>query len=111
MSGIVSTEMAGSIIRRVREDRGVSRAELAKIVGIGARTLYALETGESENFGLGNYLRLLDALGLTMEISVADPLRQVETSQEEGDGAVPWAQREMALVVGKLPKLDDRWAL
>ena len=111
MSGIVSAEMAGSVIRRVREERGVSRAELAKTVGIGARTLYALETGESENFGLGNYLKLLDALGLTMEISVADSLRPAEASPEEGDGAVPWAQQEMALAAGKLPKLDDRWAL
>lgn len=41
---------------------------LAKRTGIGARTIYAFEQGESENFGLGNYLKLLDALGLSMSV-------------------------------------------
>ena len=65
---VLTTEMAGSIIRRVREERGLSRAELARKVGIGARTLYALEVGESENFGLGNYLKLLEILGLSLSV-------------------------------------------
>lgn len=70
MGTVTTSEAAGKIIRRVREDRGVSRAELSRQTGIGARTLYALETGGSENFGLGNYLKLLNALGLNMSIDI-----------------------------------------
>lgn len=67
--GVVATaELVGSIIRRVREDKGMSRAQLAAASGMGARTLYALETGESENVGLGKILKVLDALGLSMSI-------------------------------------------
>lgn len=68
MGKVVCTETAGSIVRRVREDARISRAELASKCGIGARSLYALEMGEAENFGLGRYLRLLDALGLSMSV-------------------------------------------
>ena len=70
MGRVLTTEMAGSIIRRVREERSMSRAELARKAGIGARTLYALEVGESENFGLGNYLKLLEILGLSLSVDV-----------------------------------------
>ena len=75
MSKVASAEAAGSIIRRVREERGISRAFLAKQTGIGARTIYALEQGESENFGLGNYLKLLDALEMNMSVDLDKPLK------------------------------------
>ena len=74
MGKVASAEAAGSIIRRVREERGISRAFLAKLTGIGARTIYALEQGESENFGLGNYLKLLDALEMDMSVDLDKPL-------------------------------------
>lgn len=70
MGTIASAALAGSAVRRMREDLEMPRAELAELTGIGARTLYALESGESENFGLGNFLKVLDALGLTMSIDV-----------------------------------------
>ena len=111
MRGITSSEMAGSIIRRVREDRGISRAALAQEIGIGARTLYALETGESENFGLGKYLKLLDALGLSMDITATTPLPSHASSTAcEGDTAV-CAQQDMVAAARKLPQLDSRWTL
>lgn len=69
---ITSTEIAGSIIRRVREDKGMSRAELSAKTDVAPRTLYNLETGKSDNFGLGNYLKLLDALGLSMDVTFQD---------------------------------------
>ena len=68
MGNVQTAEIAGSIIRRVREDAGLSRSQLADKTGIAPRSLYALETGEAENFGLGRYLKLLDALGLSMAI-------------------------------------------
>ena len=70
MSKIKSTAAAGNIIRRMREELGMSRAALSRETRIAPRTIYALEQGESPNFGLGNYLKLLEALGLSMEISL-----------------------------------------
>lgn len=69
---VTSTEQAGNIIRRIREDRGISRAELSVKTGVAPRTLYDLETGRSENFGMGNYFKLLDALDLSMDIGLKD---------------------------------------
>lgn len=70
MSEINSTSTAGNIVRRVREDAGISRARLSQSTGVSSRALYALETGESENFGLGNFLKVLSALGLSMDIAL-----------------------------------------
>ena len=75
MGKVASAEAAGGIIRRIREERGISRAILAKQTGIGARTIYALEQGESENFGLGNYLKLLDVLEMNMSVDLDKPLQ------------------------------------
>ena len=102
MGMVGSTELAGSIVRRIREDLGMSRAELAERTGIGARTLYALETGESENFGLGNYLRVLDALDLAMSVDLKKPLLAARPTGETKtvDAIhVPWSD------------LADRWKL
>ena len=63
MSRVASARSAGSIVRRFRESQGLSRATLSRETGIGARTIYALAQGASRNFGLENYLKLLDALG------------------------------------------------
>ncbi|MGN0073440.1 MAG: helix-turn-helix domain-containing protein [Coriobacteriales bacterium] len=100
MGKVRSSESAGSIIRRVREDRGLSRAALAEQTGIGARTLYALEQGESPNFGLGNYLKLLDALGLSMFVEYGDNL---PAPKRQPAAAVPVPEYEL----GDLWKLDD----
>ncbi|MGN0037785.1 MAG: helix-turn-helix domain-containing protein [Coriobacteriales bacterium] len=99
MGKVRSSEAAGSIIRRVREDRGLSRAALATQTGIGARTLYALEQGESPNFGLGNYLKLLDVLGLSMFV--------------EYDGNLPASKRPPAASAVPVPEyeLGDLWKL
>lgn len=99
MGKVVSAALAGSIVRRVREDRGMPRAELSAKTGIGARTLYALETGESGNFGLGNFLKVLNVLGLSMSIdyeqSIYAPAEDAPREREH----LPWDD------------LDDRWKL
>ena len=70
MGKVRSAQSAGSIVRRVREEKGVSRAELSSETGIGTRTIYALEQGEGKNFGLENYLKILAALGLDMSVDL-----------------------------------------
>lgn len=67
---VPTPELAGSIIQRIRRDKGMSRAELSAKTGVSPRSLYDLETGRSKNFGLGNYLKLLDALDLVMDVKL-----------------------------------------
>lgn len=99
MGKVTSAQMAGGIVRRIREDRGISRAALAKQTGIGARTIYALEQGQSKNFGLESYLKLLDALGLCMSVDLVEALKPA-----------PSASRADAALVPEF-KLGDIWAL
>lgn len=87
MGKVRSAAEAGSIVRRIREEKGISRAALSEETGIGTRTLYALEIGEAKNFGLEKYLRLLDALGLEMDIHEHDALR-AETPVSKN--VAPW---------------------
>lgn len=99
MGKVVSVALAGSIVRRVREDKGISRARLSARTGIGARTLYALETGESGNFGLGNFLKVLDALGLSMSVDYEQSVSALPQDASEGKERLSWDD------------LDDRWKL
>lgn len=99
MGKVTSAQTAGGIVRRIREDRGISRAALAKQTGIGARTIYALEQGESRNFGLESYLKLLDALGLSMSVDLAD-----------GSAQAAGASRARTALAPEF-KLSDIWAL
>lgn len=48
----------------------VAHVELSSKTDIGTRTIYALEQGESRNFGLENYLKILAALGLDMSVDL-----------------------------------------
>ena len=48
----------------------VAHVELSSETDIGTRTIYALEQGESRNFGLENYLKILAALGLDMSVDL-----------------------------------------
>ena len=48
----------------------VAHVELSPETGIETRTIYALEQGESRNFGLENYLKILAALGLDMSVDM-----------------------------------------
>lgn len=90
MGRVPTAALAGSIVRRVREDSGISRAELAQKSGVGSRTLYALETGESENFGLGSFLRVLDALGLSMSVDYDCVPNAPGRRQANERRTVPW---------------------
>lgn len=89
MGKVRSAASAGSIVRRIREDRGMSRAELSSRTGVGTRTIYALEQGESRNFGLGNYLRILDALGLRMSVDLDEAPAVPGEPAEQSASPVP----------------------
>lgn len=89
MGKVRSAASAGGIVRRVREDRGMSRAELSAQTGVGTRTIYALEQGESRNFGLENYLKVLDALGLCMSVDLDEPPAAPEKPAGQDASFVP----------------------
>lgn len=100
---MVSTpELAGSIIRRIRRDKGMSRAELSAKTGISPRSLYDLETGRSKNFGLGNYLKLLDALNLTMDVRLKNQPTPQEQPNVPAETPPAWAD------LGDIWKLNGR---
>ena len=67
-TNLETSATAGNIVRRIREDRGISRSELAGRAGISQRTLFAFEREQNDNIGLATFLRLADALGLTVYI-------------------------------------------
>lgn len=73
---VKQSAQAGNIIRRVREDKGLSRAQLARAAHVSSRTLFAFEQGENENIGLAGFLRLASALDLIIwvddGVSLAD---------------------------------------
>ncbi|WP_130810506.1 helix-turn-helix transcriptional regulator [Olsenella sp. Marseille-P4559] len=95
---VTNSALAGSIVRRVREDKGLSRAKLATEAGVSARSLYSFEMGESENLGLGHFLRILDCLGLSMFIGESDG-----ADANHGSYAVPgWND------LGNQWRLDER---
>lgn len=104
MSKVASAKSVGSIVKRFREDQGLSRAALSRETGIGARTIYALEQGESRNFGLENLLELLDVLGLSMSIDLNDAQQPIAQSEER---PVPLPKYELA-DIWKLDKDDPR---
>ena len=93
MSRVASARSAGSIVRRFRESQGLSRATLSRETGIGARTIYALEQGESRNFGLENYQKLLDALGLSMSVDLNNAQKPAARS---GERPLPLPEYELA---------------
>ncbi len=63
-----SSGTAGSVVRRVREDAGLSRSALAAAAEVSPRTLFAFEQGCNDNIGLASFIRMLDALDLTLSV-------------------------------------------
>lgn len=92
---------AGGIVRRIREDQGVSRAELAKKAGVSPRTLFAFEQGENENVGLAGFLRIASALGLT--VAIDDGAAPLTGDEPSSHGPQPFA--------AEWDNLGDIWRL
>lgn len=105
MGKVANAEIAGSIVARVRKDLGMSRAALSAATGVAPRTIYALEQGESKNFGLENYLKLLHALGLHMSVESDELNPQVFAQADNKPPLIP----ELELSdVWKLDGKDDQ---
>ena len=101
-SQITRPDQAGSVVRRVREDLGISRAELSRRAEISPRTLFAFEQGQNENIGLAGFLRITAALGLVVSLDDG-------ASLSPGQTAVP--DRVSAPFAPDWDRLGDAWTL
>jgi y4mF family transcriptional regulator len=57
----------GEAVRSRRKDLGLSQADAADLAGVGARLVWEVEH-DSTSVQLGNLVRLLNALGLHLEL-------------------------------------------
>jgi transcriptional regulator with XRE-family HTH domain len=73
----------GIRIRDERVRRGWSLRRLATAAGLSVGAVHGAETGRP--CGLETYLRIADALGLHLELLLADPRRRVATSLRSAD--------------------------
>ena len=57
----------GDIIRKLREQQGMTQEELANKSGVSRQTISALESGKSENVLTGTLASIAAALGTTVD--------------------------------------------
>lgn len=63
---ISAPRQAGIYVRRAREARGLTRAQLAAAAGVSERLLASLELGDATGIRLDKLLAVFDALGLSL---------------------------------------------
>lgn len=98
---IATSGQAGRIIRRIRNELGISRSELARRASVSPRTLFAFEQGQNDNIGLAAFLRLASALKL--DISIDDGVASKAGSTK--------AVAAIAEFDPEWDKLSDVWSL
>lgn len=83
----------GRLVRTRRQHLGMTQQALACATGTSERYIVSLELGESAGARLDKLLRVLDALGLTLNVSELDgplndggPLRHPVSKEESEDG-------------------------
>lgn len=65
---IHDTAELGKLIRQRREDAGLTATRAAQLAGVSRRLLIELELGKRRNVTMRTVLRLLELLGLEMEV-------------------------------------------
>lgn len=82
---VTISRQAGIHVRSVREQRGLTRRELAESAGVSERLIASLELGDATGIRLDKLLCICDAVGLSLF------MRQVEP-------------KEAPIAVGKKPR-------
>ena len=59
----------GSQVRTRRQQVNLTAADVAELAGVSRRLLLELEQGKRSNAGFANVLRILEVLGLRLEIT------------------------------------------
>jgi len=100
----------GHEMRKARQARGLTQAQLANAVGIARSTLNLLESGLVRDLGVRKVLAVLDRLGLTLALHPRARARQPNyvrmactTANVSFRSALTENQLIHALVTGKVP--------
>ena len=70
-------ENLGTIIRKRRALLGLLQPELAAIAGISTRTIQLIERGQG-NPSLETLIKMIDPLGLQIDLVLKDPTQKIE---------------------------------
>lgn len=73
------TEIRAYRLRELREEAGLTQAQLAERIGVGQRQVSKIESGDLESAKIGTIRRYLEAVGggLTVEYVIGDKRVQV----------------------------------
>ena len=66
---VQSIKDLGSQVRTRRQHVSLTAAEVAELAGVSRRLLLELEQGKRANAGFANVLRILEVLGLRLELA------------------------------------------
>lgn len=58
----------GAYVKAERTRRGISRARLAELAGVSAKTVFSLEAGQAEGINLDKLMSILGALDLKLMV-------------------------------------------
>lgn len=78
----------GGEIARLRKERGMTQAELAKASGLGRSTIARLETANIPEFGVRKLMQVLDALGCELDIKDEQRPFTLNDLRKEREGLV-----------------------
>ena len=100
----------GSEVRRARQARGLTQAQLARATGLSRETLNLLESGLMRDLGIRKVLVVLDCLGLSMTLQEEMRPRRPDylsmactTANVSFKSALTEDELIHALVTGKVP--------
>lgn len=86
MNSIRSTKQLGAALRAARKHLCLTQSELALAAGVGVRFIVDLEAGKP-TVRLENVLRVVDALGGELQLSVLPPTAPIAHREGNDHGA------------------------
>jgi transcriptional regulator with XRE-family HTH domain len=73
----------GKQIRKIRKQRNVSQAELARALGMSRTTIGQIENGTVQDIGVRKLIRVLEFLNLELHVRPAAKLPTLDELREE----------------------------
>lgn len=104
---IRAPRQAGIYVRRAREARGLTRAQLAAAAGVSERLLAALELGDATGIRLDKLLAVFGALGLSLAAQGEKIAEPAEVAAATAHAAAPLARPAAAPRRRSAPPLLD----